>query len=450
MPGRRARLRGQAATSTTTTAHLGPDAPINSLGEEIADNQANEHEALKFGNGTHAAAFAIDISPLSPASIAYRNDLPMGKSLATPGIDRMMTNDTPGRPERRLHRDPRHRRQGPRAGYPQLTIPMGYNATQRRTLNVSVHANAYKERDLIGVAYVIEQATKKRQPASEVNPSHVSLREDRPGAAVRRARLLQPGLRVGADARRRRGDDAAVLAGDRVRHVAAGAAGRGHADVGDADQGVPDADRADQRRRPGAAGRAVAEPATRWPRRRRSTASARPAARAARCTACPVLLDDTIDAQGLPTTGGSIALQNSTAGRRRRARGQAQGGRARSSSARPTSPSWTASSTPTCPRATHRSAARSCCRPTRTRPPAGSSAGSAASTAAGLAALTIGLETSTDRRSSSRRRASRASSASSRRSASCLRPACCRWPSRRTRPARSPARWPTPRPRSRR
>ena len=51
----------------------------------------------------------------------------------------------------------------PRAGYPQLTIPMGYNATQRRTLNVSIHANAYKERDLIGVAYVIEQAHEAAQ-----------------------------------------------------------------------------------------------------------------------------------------------------------------------------------------------------------------------------------------------------------------------------------------------
>ena len=48
---------------------------------------------------------------------------------------------------------------------------MGYNATQRRTLNVSVHGNAYNERDLIGVAYVIEQATKLRQPVSALNPS---------------------------------------------------------------------------------------------------------------------------------------------------------------------------------------------------------------------------------------------------------------------------------------
>ena len=72
---------------------------------------------------------------------------------------------------------------------------MGYNATQRRTVNVSVNGGAYDERNLIGVAYVIEQATKLRQPASEVNPSMYRCAHTVPGAAVRLARRLQPGLR---------------------------------------------------------------------------------------------------------------------------------------------------------------------------------------------------------------------------------------------------------------
>ena len=38
-------------------------------------------------------------------------------------------------------------------------------------MNVQVHGTAYDERDLIGVAYVIEQATRLRQPAGLVNPS---------------------------------------------------------------------------------------------------------------------------------------------------------------------------------------------------------------------------------------------------------------------------------------
>ena len=35
---------------------LGASAPIKSLAEEIADNTANAHEALKFGNASHMNA----------------------------------------------------------------------------------------------------------------------------------------------------------------------------------------------------------------------------------------------------------------------------------------------------------------------------------------------------------------------------------------------------------
>src|SRR3954447_24062633 len=151
-------------------AHLGPNAPIKSLQQENDDNLANPMEALKFGNSTHAAALAIDISPDSAASVAYRTQLLQGKILTHAGIDRMMANDTA---------DPADDfiailgtvNNGPRAGYPQLTIPMGYSDTQRRTLSISVNGAAYDERDLIGVAYVIEQGTKLRKPVSEVNPS---------------------------------------------------------------------------------------------------------------------------------------------------------------------------------------------------------------------------------------------------------------------------------------
>ena len=41
---------------------LGPNAPIKSLVEEVADNQANEHEALKFGNNSAPQRVAVDIS----------------------------------------------------------------------------------------------------------------------------------------------------------------------------------------------------------------------------------------------------------------------------------------------------------------------------------------------------------------------------------------------------
>jgi hypothetical protein len=50
---------------------------------------------------------------------------------------------------------------------------MGYNATTRRTVNVSVHGNAYDERNLLGVAYTIEQATKAAANPGHGEPQHV-------------------------------------------------------------------------------------------------------------------------------------------------------------------------------------------------------------------------------------------------------------------------------------
>jgi amidase len=153
--------------------HLGPLAPIHSLEQEIADNQANAHEALKFGNGTHMTAAAIDVSDGSAESAQYRAALTTGKSATHKAIEDMMkyTNSDPSQPADPVIAILGSVPQGPRAGYPQLTIPMGYNATQRRTVNISVNGNAYDERNLIGVAYVIEQGTHLRQPASMVNPS---------------------------------------------------------------------------------------------------------------------------------------------------------------------------------------------------------------------------------------------------------------------------------------
>jgi len=152
-------------------ARLGPLAPIKSLVEEVADNQANAHEALKFGNGNHLNSSLSDISAGSANESTYRTNLRIRKAAWHKAIDDMMSNETPGDPSDDFIAILGSVPQGPQAGYPQVTIPMGYNATQRRTVNVSVNGGAYDERDLIGVAYVIEQATHLRQPASAVNPS---------------------------------------------------------------------------------------------------------------------------------------------------------------------------------------------------------------------------------------------------------------------------------------
>ena len=166
--------------------HLGPDAPIKTVEQEMADNLANEHEALKFGNGTHASAFAIDINPLSAASIAYRNDVLVGKQLAHSGIDRMMNNDTPADPTRRLHRDPRQRLQRRPRRLPAADDPDGLQH------DAAADAERLDPRQRLQGARPARRRVRDRAGHEEApagvgaEPEHVPLREDAAGAAVRR------------------------------------------------------------------------------------------------------------------------------------------------------------------------------------------------------------------------------------------------------------------------
>ena len=120
---------------------LGPAAPIKSLVEEVADNLANEHQALKFGNATHASAALSEVSPGGANETAYRAAMPVARRPS----GRPWTQDqvhelrpvAACRPVLAISAVPN----GPTAGTPQLTIPMGYSATQRRPLSVSIHGN---------------------------------------------------------------------------------------------------------------------------------------------------------------------------------------------------------------------------------------------------------------------------------------------------------------------
>ncbi len=59
----------------------------------------------------------------------------------------------------------------PAAGYPEMVVPMGYTTTQRRNIGVDISGGAYDEYNIIGVGYVIEQATHLRQPVGMVDPA---------------------------------------------------------------------------------------------------------------------------------------------------------------------------------------------------------------------------------------------------------------------------------------
>lgn len=148
--------------------HLGPDAPIKSMADELADNMANPILALKYGNATHYRDAQADLSatPLGRwrSDIAY-NKIKIHQLMdALYGIGTVSTSDDVIAIIGSLSNTPQ-------AGYPQTTVPGPYTATQRRAQGIGVYGPAFSERDIIGVSYVIEQATKLRQNPEALNPS---------------------------------------------------------------------------------------------------------------------------------------------------------------------------------------------------------------------------------------------------------------------------------------
>jgi len=60
---------------------------------------------------------------------------------------------------------------GALAGYPSITVPAGYEPTNRRPFGISLLGRPWSEPTLLGYAYAYEQATRLRRPPSEINPA---------------------------------------------------------------------------------------------------------------------------------------------------------------------------------------------------------------------------------------------------------------------------------------
>jgi amidase len=149
--------------------HLGAGVPVKSLAEEVAVDNANPQEAEKDGNKEHAKEVLAEAVFGGPNQQTYAANLPKRKAISHEAIEKMMEEPSggggpviavigsvPG---------------GPAAGDPEIAVPMGYTATQRRNTAVDVNGGAYDDRNLIGVSYVIEQGTHLRKPPAEVDPS---------------------------------------------------------------------------------------------------------------------------------------------------------------------------------------------------------------------------------------------------------------------------------------
>ncbi len=152
--------------------------PVHSLQEIVDYNLANAEEALKYGQGTLTTSNAVDLS--DPATnAAYVSDRDAGKAATRAVIDTVLDNATPADPTDDFDAilvpaNTTLTGIADRAGYPQLTVPAGYDLDATKTsnpVNVSFVGTAFSEASLLADAYAYEQLTSLRRAPSFTNPS---------------------------------------------------------------------------------------------------------------------------------------------------------------------------------------------------------------------------------------------------------------------------------------
>lgn len=154
-------------------SRLGPAAPIKTLSEVVAFNTANPDEAIKLGQSTLVGSEAIELeNPTTKAT--YETNRTTGLAQTRASLDAALTRGTAETtddlaaimtPSGTLTGT------GARAGYPQLTVPAGYNAGTGNPVNISFNGGAYSEATLLALGYAFEQATDARRAPSATNPA---------------------------------------------------------------------------------------------------------------------------------------------------------------------------------------------------------------------------------------------------------------------------------------
>jgi amidase len=163
------------ATINEYYEHLGAAVPVKSLEQEVAVDNANPQEGEKDGNKEHAKEALAEITHGGANQKEYEENLPKRKTINHATIEQMMKEPKiagvatlPVKPVIAVIGSVPS---GPGAGDPEIAVPMGYSTTQRRNTALDINGGAYDDYNLLGVAYVVEQQVQGRKPAAEVNPS---------------------------------------------------------------------------------------------------------------------------------------------------------------------------------------------------------------------------------------------------------------------------------------
>ncbi len=149
-------------------AGLPEDAPVRTLAQLIAYNEAHAARCLKFGQSLALAAEARDLAPDSADTRRYRADRALDLADSRELLEA-------ARDEHRLSAwlfsDAGSAELGAKSGWPSVSVPAGYLAADRRPFSIAFLGPAWSEPVLLGYAYDYEQATTARRPPAEINPT---------------------------------------------------------------------------------------------------------------------------------------------------------------------------------------------------------------------------------------------------------------------------------------
>ncbi len=143
---------------------LGPNAPVKTLADVIAFNNAHPEAALKYGQTLALASEAKDLELDKPKYLADRaTDLRLAKDegldfiINKYNLDAVLFPATNGAAI------------GAKAGYPSIIVPDGY-LSDGSPYGVTFLGKAYSEPTLISLAYSYEQASQLRLPPTSTPP----------------------------------------------------------------------------------------------------------------------------------------------------------------------------------------------------------------------------------------------------------------------------------------
>ena len=157
-----------------------PNAPVHTLADIIAFNNAHAAVALKYGQAIFLAANQLDTSPGSADTQRYLADRALDLALTRGGLDAVFNGPdgiqgTDDDFDAILFPQNRGAAAPAKAGYPSIVVPGGFTPPSGPVINpapfgVTFTGRAFSEPRLIALAYAYEQATKLRQPPASAPP----------------------------------------------------------------------------------------------------------------------------------------------------------------------------------------------------------------------------------------------------------------------------------------